>query len=66
DALTEAEDIIRKAGFEKLDYVSAVDPATLQDLGDGPIDQGYEGRLLAAAWMGKTRLIDNVGFVRKP
>ncbi|MEM7492230.1 MAG: pantoate--beta-alanine ligase, partial [Pseudomonadota bacterium] len=47
DALTEAEDIIRKAGFEKLDYVSAVDPATLQDLGDGPIDQGYEGRLLA-------------------
>ncbi|MEM1391476.1 MAG: pantoate--beta-alanine ligase [Pseudomonadota bacterium] len=65
DALTEAKDSIRKAGFEKIDYVSAVDSATLQDLGDGPIDQGYEGRLLAAAWMGKTRLIDNIGFVRK-
>lgn len=65
DILSEARDIIRKAGFEKLDYVSAVDPASLQDLGQGPVEAGYDGRLLAAAWMGKTRLIDNVGFVTR-
>lgn len=65
DALDEARSMILAAGFAKLDYVSAVDPMTLQTLGDGRVDIGYEGRLLAAAWMGKTRLIDNVGFVRK-
>ena len=56
--------MIRVAGFGKLEYVSAVDPASLQDLGEGPVEAEYEGRLLAAAWMGKTRLIDNVGFKR--
>lgn len=65
DALVEARSMITGAGFTKLDYISAVDPMTLQNLGDGPVKIGYEGRLLAAAWMGKTRLIDNVGFVRK-
>ena len=64
DALTEARSMIEQAGFDKLDYVSAVDPATLQDLPDAPVAAGYEGRLLAAAWMGKTRLIDNLGFKR--
>lgn len=64
DALTEARSMIEQAGFGKLDYVSAVDPETLQDLPDGPVAEGYEGRLLAAAWMGKTRLIDNLGFKR--
>ncbi|MEL7230951.1 MAG: pantoate--beta-alanine ligase [Pseudomonadota bacterium] len=65
DVLAEARDMITKAGFKKLDYVSAVDPMSLQNLSDGPVDLGYKGRLLAAAWMGKTRLIDNVGFIRK-
>jgi len=65
DALVEARSMITGAGFTKLDYISAVDPMTLQNLGDDPVKIGYEGRLLAAAWMGKTRLIDNVGFVRK-
>jgi len=64
DALTEARSMIEQAGFDKLDYVSAVDPATLQDLPDTPVAEGYKGRLLAAAWMGKTRLIDNLGFKR--
>jgi len=63
-ALSEAQARIEAAGFAKLDYVSAVDPATLQDLAGGPVAAGFEGRLLAAAWMGKTRLIDNVGFRR--
>jgi len=63
-ALEEADAIITAARFNKLDYVSAVDPNTLQALPDGPVPPGYEGRLLAAAWKGKTRLIDNIGFKR--
>lgn len=66
DALAEARDAILKSGFSKLDYVSAVDPGDLQDLPDGAVVPGRPGRLLAAAWMGKTRLIDNQGFLRKP
>lgn len=61
DAMKEARGFILGAGFSKLDYVSAVDPATLQDLADGPLPEGRECRLLAAAWMGSTRLIDNIG-----
>ena len=61
EVLDEAQAFIMKAGFTKLDYVSAVDPATLQDLPDGPVAAGQDCRLLAAAWMGSTRLIDNIG-----
>jgi pantoate--beta-alanine ligase len=61
DAVREARGHILAAGFSRLDYVSAVDPATLQDLPDGPLDEGQACRLLAAAWMGSTRLIDNIG-----
>ena len=61
DAMKEARGFILGAGFSKLDYVSAVDPATLQDLADGPLADGQDCRLLAAAWMGSTRLIDNIG-----
>ncbi|MCR9078690.1 MAG: pantoate--beta-alanine ligase [Hyphomonadaceae bacterium] len=64
DALGEARVRIEAAGFDRLDYVSAVDPDSLQDLPDGPIASGFVGRVLAAAWMGKTRLIDNMGFKR--
>lgn len=61
EAMTEARGAILAAGFSKLDYVSAVDPVTLQDLPDGPLESGRDCRLLAAAWMGSTRLIDNIG-----
>jgi pantoate--beta-alanine ligase len=64
EALEEARVCINQAGFKQLDYVSAVDPATLENLSDDPVPSGFEGRLLAAAWMGKTRLIDNLGFMR--
>lgn len=64
NALEEARARINQAGFKKLDYVSAVDPATLEGLPEGAVPPGFEGRLLAAAWMGKTRLIDNIGFKR--
>ena len=63
-ALEEARTRILSAGFDKLDYVSAVDPLTLKDLPNGAIEPGFEGRILAAAWRGKTRLIDNMGFHR--
>jgi pantoate--beta-alanine ligase len=44
------------AGFTKVDYVEACDAQTLE-----PLDRlDRPGRLLAAAWLGKTRLIDNL------
>jgi pantoate--beta-alanine ligase len=45
-----------RAGFTEIDYVDAVDAETLAPLAraDRP------GRILAAAWLGRTRLIDNV------
>ena len=64
EALEEARACIRQAGFDRLDYVSAVDPMTLEDLPGAAVPAGTEGRVLAAAWMGNTRLIDNMGFQR--
>jgi pantoate--beta-alanine ligase len=45
------------AGFGKIDYIAVRDAETL-----GPYDRstGRPGRVLAAAWLGATRLIDNV------
>jgi pantoate--beta-alanine ligase len=64
DALAEARARIQKAGFKKLDYVSAVDPMSLEDLTETTLPSGREGRVLAAAWMGATRLIDNMAVLR--
>lgn len=65
EALKEAEGHIMAAGFRKLDYVTLVDPATLLALpGDEPLKEGAVARLLAAAWIGKTRLIDNISVTR--
>ncbi|MEO1306084.1 MAG: pantoate--beta-alanine ligase, partial [Pseudomonadota bacterium] len=61
--VAEARARIEAAGFDQLDYVSVVNPMTLDDLPDGSISLGAEARILAAAWMGKTRLIDNMGAV---
>jgi pantoate--beta-alanine ligase len=44
------------AGFSRVDYIEVRDAETLQ-----PYVPGRPGRVLAAAWLGKTRLIDNVG-----
>lgn len=64
DALNEACEQIQNAGFKSIDYVSAINPTDLTDLPLGEVQRGFEGRLLAAAWLGKTRLIDNIGFNR--
>lgn len=45
------------AGFARIDYIEVRDGATLARLGPGPAGPG--ARVFVAAWMGKTRLIDN-------
>lgn len=47
------------AGFAKVDYVEARVPETLERLGPGPVSGPI--RVLAAAHLGKARLIDNLG-----
>ncbi len=59
-ALEEARSYLRTAGFCEIDYVSAVDPHTLDDLPAGELARDQDARLLAAAWLGATRLIDNI------
>jgi len=63
-ALEEARSLLAKSGFGKIDYVSLVDPDTLEDLPDVPLPAGTVARLLGAAWMGRTRLIDNISVTR--
>lgn len=46
------------AGFGKVDYLEVRDGETLERLGPGPAVSG--ARVFVAAWLGKTRLIDNV------
>jgi pantoate--beta-alanine ligase len=56
DALEKGFAELTEAGFAKIDYIEACDAETLTPLErpDRP------GRVLVAAWLGKTRLIDNV------
>ncbi|ALG73747.1 pantoate--beta-alanine ligase [Azospirillum thiophilum] len=56
-ALTAIRSRIAEAGFGSIDYVELRDAETLE-----PVTAALRpARLLAAAWMGKARLIDNVG-----
>jgi pantoate--beta-alanine ligase len=55
-ALDDARNLLRNSGFSRIDYDALVDAATLEPL-DGP--RG-EMRLVAAALIGSTRLIDNL------
>jgi len=47
------------AGFGQIDYFDVREAGDLSRLGPGPI-AGARGRVLVAAWLGRTRLIDNV------
>lgn len=47
------------AGFRQVDYFDVREAGDLSRLGPGPIGDAA-GRILVAAWLGKTRLIDNM------
>lgn len=64
DARDRAELAIIDAGFGSVDYVSACNADTLVEWEDGPAPAGEAGRLLAAARIGDTRLIDNFPILR--
>ena len=51
----DAVSALAQLGFDKVDYVQARESLTL-----APWRNDHSGRLLAAAWLGKTRLIDNI------
>ncbi len=58
EACAEAAQKLTAGGFGKIDYVAVRDAATL-----GAYDPAKgAGRVLAAAWLGKTRLIDNIAI----
>lgn len=65
EVLDEARGHVLTAGFQSVDYIALVDPGTLQTLpADSPLPSGTVARLLGAAWLGRTRLIDNVSVTR--
>jgi pantoate--beta-alanine ligase len=53
------------AAYAGIDYVEARRADTLAPFGSDTAPAGCAGRLLAAARLGKTRLIDNMAFQRK-
>lgn len=58
-ALDDAKRKLTEAGFNRIDYFALVDAATLEPL-DAP---SGEMRLIAAAVIGTTRLIDNISVI---
>lgn len=57
-ALDAARRALRDAGFSRIDYLALVDAGTLE-----PVDSaGTDQRLIAAAVIGNTRLIDNMAL----
>lgn len=54
-AIVQAKIELTEAGFGQIDYIALRDATTL-----GPVRDGQPRRLLAALWLGKTRLIDNI------
>lgn len=60
-ALKRAREKLTTAGFEDIDYVEARHAESLAVL----TDVGEPGRILAAAHLGKARLIDNVPLISK-
>ena len=54
----EAHAALLKAGFDRIDYVAVRDAETLAPFRSGVVEG--PARVLAAAWIGTTRLIDNL------
>jgi pantoate--beta-alanine ligase len=59
EAEAAAKAALTAAGFRQVDYVDIREAGDLSRLGPGPIGDA-QGRILVAAWLGKTRLIDNM------
>ncbi len=55
--IEKARQAIGEAGYRKIDYVELRDAETLTPV---PARTGQPARLLGAAWLGPTRLIDNI------
>lgn len=49
------------AGFGPIDYLEVREASDLSRLGPGPIGEA-DARILVAAWLGRTRLIDNMAI----
>ena len=60
-----AKAALMAAGYASVDYVEARRADTLAPFGGETAPAGISGRLLVAARLGKTRLIDNMAFQRK-
>lgn len=58
-AIADGEAALVAAGFTKIDYIAVRDAETLKEWDR---KSGRPGRVLAAAWLGATRLIDNVAI----
>jgi len=58
EVLAKGQDALRTAGFSPIDYFALVDSATLEPLNERAVDM----RLIAAAKIGTTRLIDNLAI----
>lgn len=54
----DAHAALLKAGFERIDYIAVRRADDLAPFEDGVVDA--PARILAAAWLGRTRLIDNM------
>jgi pantoate--beta-alanine ligase len=54
-----AREGLLSAGFQSVDYIEVRHADDLSRPGPGPLDS-RPARALAAAWLGKTRLIDNM------
>jgi len=59
DAEAAGKTALINAGFRQIDYFDVREAGDLSRLGPGPIGDA-RGRILVAAWLGKTRLIDNM------
>ena len=57
-AIADGKAALTTAGFRQIDYLDVRDAGTLKTW---ERTSGRPGRVLAAAWIGETRLIDNVG-----
>jgi pantoate--beta-alanine ligase len=55
EAMAAGSAALLQAGFDRVDYLEFVDAESLRPL----VDRSRTGRAAAAAWLGKTRLIDN-------